>query len=186
MKNLNPTLWRTCRMLAGSTRIRLLRELHDRPGQSVGQLADSVGIGESDASQELRRIQSRGLLKSERLGARVIYRLEPDPQVTSAAPLLKALIRTMDAHPSHRDETIGRIAAGLAWPRRVAIAQALMTAPKTVIELSVDLRWSSFAVFNHAGLMRKAGWIRNIEGRMHLTVPDHPLGEALARLLKSV
>jgi DNA-binding transcriptional ArsR family regulator len=186
MKNLNPTLWRTCRMLAGSTRVRLVRELHDRPGQSVGQLANSVGIGESDASQELRRIQSRGLLKSERLGARVIYRLEPDPQVTSAAPLLKALIRTMDLHPPQRDETIGRIAAGLAWPRRVAIAQSLMASPKTATELVVDLGWSSFAVFNHAGLMRKAGWIRSVEGRMHLTVPEHPLADALARLLKSI
>lgn len=44
MKNLNPTLWRTCRMLAGTTRIRLLRELHTHPGQSVSELARAVGI----------------------------------------------------------------------------------------------------------------------------------------------
>ncbi len=67
MKNLNPTLWRTCRMLTGTNRVRLLRELHDHPGQSVSQLAAALGIGPSDASQELRRIQSRGLLKSERV-----------------------------------------------------------------------------------------------------------------------
>ena len=35
MKTLNPTLWRTCRMLAGANRIRLLRAIFAQPGQSV-------------------------------------------------------------------------------------------------------------------------------------------------------
>ena len=185
MKNLNPTLWRTCRMLTGTNRVRLLRELHDRPGQSVSQLAAAVGIGPSDASQELRRIQSRGLLKSERTQGRVFYRLEADPQVASAGPLLKALRTALASLPPKQDADIARIAAGLAWSRRVAMAHALLGGPKTSTELSVELRLSSFAVYSHLRILQKAGWIQQKNGRMHLVPPDHPLGRVLAQLLRT-
>ena len=36
---LHPTLWRTCRVLAGPTRLRLLRRVIARPGLTVQQLA---------------------------------------------------------------------------------------------------------------------------------------------------
>ena len=44
MRNLNPTLWRTCRVLSGENRIKLLRQIHDHPGQAVSELALAVGI----------------------------------------------------------------------------------------------------------------------------------------------
>ena len=185
MKNLNPTLWRTCRMLTGTHRVRLLRELHDRPGQSVSQLAAAVGIGPSDASQELRRIQSRGLLKSERTQGRVIYRLEADPQVASAGPLLKALRTALASLPPKQGADIARIAAGLAWSRRVAMAHALLGGPKTSTELSVELRLSSFAVYSHLRILRQAGWIQQKNGRVQLVTPDHPLGRILVQLLRN-
>ena len=86
MANLNPTLWRTCKMLAGQTRIRLLRQLHRQPGPCVADLGKAVGIKRSDASQELRRIQSRGLLKSMRQGIPLVYRMEPDPKSPPPPP----------------------------------------------------------------------------------------------------
>ena len=57
MQNLNPTLWRTCKMLAGRTRIRMLRQLLEHPGECVSALGKRVAIKESAASQELRRIR---------------------------------------------------------------------------------------------------------------------------------
>ncbi len=187
MKNLNPTLWRTCRMLAGSTRIRLLRGLHDHPGRCVNDLAQDIGIGISDASQELRRIQSRGLLRSKREGARVLYRLEADPQVASAAPILKALKTALATLPPERDEDMRRIAFGLAYPRRIAIARALLAEPQTGMGLSQELELSTFAVFNHVRILRESGWVRRgADQRLNLSPPDHPLGAALFRLLSSV
>jgi DNA-binding transcriptional ArsR family regulator len=185
MKNLNPTLWRTCRMLSGDTRIRLLRALHDHPGRAVCQLAKEVGIGRSDASQELRRIQSRGLLRTHRENARVIYRMEADPQVSSAAPLLKALKSALATFPPERDEAIGQIAFGLAYPRRIAIAQALLEEPQSGCSLSGRLAWSTFAVYSHLQILRTCGWVSRIDRRLHLTPPEHPLAEALVRLLRT-
>lgn len=126
MQNLNPTLWRTCKMLAGRARIRLLRQLHDHPEECVSALGERVALKEAAASQELRRIQSRGLLQAERRGVRLVYRLAADPQVASAAPLLKALQTAFDACPAERDADMVAIAAGLAHERRIRIVRTLL------------------------------------------------------------
>lgn len=185
MKTLNPTLWRTCRMLAGANRIRLLRAIFEKPGQSVTELAQALGIGASDASQELRRIQSRGLLKSSRNGLRVVYRPEADPQVPTAAPLLKALKTVFSGFPPERDAEMRNLAFGLAYPRRIAIARTLQAAPQTELDLGVALKLSSYAVFTHAKILRDGGWIRRDGQMRHFATPGHPLAEALARLLRA-
>ncbi len=186
MKTLNPTLWRTCRMLAGANRIRLLRAMAEKPGQSVTELARALGVGTSDASQELRRIQSRGLLKSSRDGIRVVYRLEADPQVPTAAPLLKALKSAFSNFPPERDNELRQLAFGLAYPRRIAIARALQAAAQTELDLSSTLKLSSFAVQSHAKILQDGGWIRR-DGRIRrFATPDHPLAEALARQLRTL
>ena len=185
MKTLNPTLWRTCRMLAGVSRIRLLRAMYEKPGQSVTELAHSLGIGASDASQELRRIQSRGVLKSSREGLRVVYRPEADPQVSTAAPLVKALKAAFSRFPQERDEEMCKLAFGLAYPRRIAIARSLQAAPQSEGDLCLALKLSSFAVFSHTKILRESGWIRRTGRLRSLSTPDHPLAETLARLLRT-
>ena len=45
MPSLNPTLWRTCKMLAGPTRIRLLRQIQAHPESGVTVLGRLAGIG---------------------------------------------------------------------------------------------------------------------------------------------
>jgi len=183
MNQLNPTLWRTCRALSGNTRIRLLRQIHEKPGRNVAELAAAVGIGRSDASQELRRLQSRGLLRSSRTGAHLVYRMEADPQVKSAAPLLKALESALSDYPAERDGEICEIAFGLAYPRRIAIAQALLAAPQSDNELGAALRLPGFAVFSHLRILQKSGFARRQNGRCHFQIPAHPLAKALVRLL---
>lgn len=107
---LHPTLWRTCRVLAGPTRLRLLRRVIARPGLTVQQLADAQDIGKSRASQELRRLQSRGLIQARRKSARVAYHPVPDPLVATAKPLLEAM-KTAFASTAPRQD---RLAIGSA------------------------------------------------------------------------
>jgi DNA-binding transcriptional ArsR family regulator len=184
-RQLNPTLWRTCRVLAGRIRLKLLRQLHDAPGQSVSDLARTVGIGVSDASQELRRLQSRGLLQAERKGARLIYRLGADPQVPSAAPLLKALVAALSSHPPDRDEAMSSIATGLAHPRRIALAAALMKSPRTIVELHRTTRIPKAPLHHHLGFLSAGGYIKNHKGTLTFRPPHHPLARALSRLVQT-
>ena len=184
MYTLNPTLWRTCRVLSGQTRLALLRQLHHRPGQSVSSLARAVHVGLSDASQELRRLQSRGLLQVDRQGRFTVYRLGADPQVPSAAPLLKALKTCLAASSPEQDPSIMQIATGLAHARRIAIAQTLIHSPCALPALQSALHIPQNALSRHVGALLRSGLVRR-EGRfLFFSPPRHPLAHALARLLR--
>lgn len=184
MKNLNPTLWRTCRMLSGSTRIKLLRQLHDRPGQNIATLASTLGICRPFASQEMRRIQSRGLLKPVRCGASLVYQPCADPQVSSAAPLLKAVQAALDTWPPHRDLEMAIIAAGLAHERRIAMAQSLMQSPKTSRQLLAEVPMAPCSWQLHIHALKASGFIAAHDKQLSFRTPAHPLGRALAKLLR--
>jgi DNA-binding transcriptional ArsR family regulator len=182
MNALNPTLWRTCRVLSGNTRISLMRALLSTPGQPITLLANEVGIGISDASQELRRLQSRGLLRAERKGPYVIYTPEPDPQVASAAPLLSALEMALKG-PPQQDEGMIRIAAGLAHPRRIEIARILKHQSQPILALEQNLGYHRAVLNRHLKVLMDAGFIHR-KGKILLFLPSsHPLSLALADLL---
>lgn len=183
MQNLNPTLWRTCRMLSGDTRLRLLRALHDQPGRNVTELARAMEIGRSDASQELRRIQSRGLLQPEHRGAALIYRVGADPQVASAAPLLKALKAAFSSAAAGQVATIRAIANGLAHPKRIAILKSLMQAPKSVYALQKEIRTEFGNLQRHVQTLRAGGLVSRKDRLLHFTAPTHPLARAFILLL---
>ena len=170
-------------MLAGPTRIRLLRRLRQTPGLNVSQLGKAVGILRSDASQELRRIQSRGFLQSERQGVFLVYRLQPDPQVTSAAPLLEAICETLSTRPERFDRVACSVAAGLAHERRIHIVRLLLHGPVPLDLLASQLQASRTAFLHHLGQLEKHGWIRMHGNMAVLKVRDHPLARALVKLL---
>lgn len=181
---LNPTLWRTCRVLSGQTRLRLLRLVFENPNRCVSEMARAAGIGESDASQELRRLQSRGLLQRQAVGATVMYRPGADPQVPSAAPLLAALRKSM-ALPPEQDGEILRIAKGLSHERRICLARLFMEDIQTFSSLIAKGGLNPAALRRHLASLREGGWIRR-EGRsLVFAPPHHPLARALFRLLES-
>ena len=158
MNALNPTLWRTCRVLRGKIRISLFRALLSTPGQPITSLAREVGIGVSDASQELRRLQSRGLLRAERKGSFVIYTPTPDPQVASSAPLLSALEMALKS-PQKQDEMIIRIATGLSHPRRIEIARVLKHQAQPILSLEQNLGYHRAVLNRHLKLLIEAGFV---------------------------
>ncbi len=184
MHNLNPTLWRTCRMLAGATRIQLLRQLHDHPGSNISALSQAIGISQPYASQEMRRIQSRGFLRPAHRGASLVYQPIPDPQVASAAPLLKAVLAALGSRPARQDEEMMAIAAGLAHERRIAMARALLAAPKTLRQLRSEIPMAPCSFQLHLRTLLASGFARQRNQQVQFAVPAHPLGQALARLLR--
>ena len=186
MKQLNPTLWRTCRILAGPTRVKLLRQIHDHPGYPVSELAKIVQIGVSAASQDLRRIQSRGLLQANRQGSLLIYRMGADPQVPSAAPLLKALVKAFDSIPPEQDFDMIPIATGLSHPRRISIANILMKSPSSTASLQLATHIPSGPLHLHIQTLAIGGWTQINNRILSFCVPAHPLAQALTKLLQNM
>lgn len=179
---LSPTLWRTCRVLSGRVRLDLLRRVILRPGLNVSELAKEAGVGISDASQELRRIQSRGLIRRTSRGPAIVYTPVSDPLVPSAAPLLRVLKYLWPTERSD-DPHIERIAKGLASERRVALVRILSKQPASMEELSGRLRTAPSNLTRHLAILRQTGWLFR-EGRSYrLKPPTHPLQAALLDML---
>jgi DNA-binding transcriptional ArsR family regulator len=68
---------RVLKLLADSTRLRLIRELlHGE--HSVGDLADHLGVRQAAVSQHLAKLRWAGVVTSRRDGNRIYYRTTDD------------------------------------------------------------------------------------------------------------
>lgn len=175
-----PTLWRTSRMLAGPARLDLLRRIIETPNRRVSDLAAAAGLSESRTSQELRRLQARGLVQAVRKGPAVSYRPVPDPLVASAKPLLAAAKTALSKRPA--EETI-RVAKAFGHERRLQIVRILQKGSCRFVELAIVAEMSEMALFRHLRKLREAGMVRQGKRGWELAPNAHPLAQALLRLL---
>jgi DNA-binding transcriptional ArsR family regulator len=65
---------RTMQALATPSRVRILGQLREGPN-SVGELADAVGMEQSAVSHQLRLLRHLGLVVATRRGKRIVYAL---------------------------------------------------------------------------------------------------------------
>ena len=114
---LQPTLWRTCRVLANRTRLRIFVLLLEQPGQTVSTVAARLKLSVPVASQYLRAMEARSLLKVRRFGLRVAYRIADD-QNGPAQGLVRALRQTFRRYSSPA-ETIFKQATAFTHARRI-------------------------------------------------------------------
>lgn len=178
---LTPTLWRTCRVLAGPTRLELLRRIIESPEPCVSELMKAVRISETRASQELRRLQSRGLVQAAREGRWVRYRPAPDPKVPSAKPLLAAARASLARRSAM--ETI-RVAKAFGHERRLKMVRLLQDGARRGEELQFLAGLSRSALFRHLDVLKAGGVVRRSGNRWELAPNVHPLAKAVEALLR--
>lgn len=63
------------KMLANSTRLRLLHALARSGELCVNDLADSLGMKQQAVSNQLQRLSARGIVGSRRMGNQIFYRI---------------------------------------------------------------------------------------------------------------
>lgn len=182
---LHPTLWRTCRILAGNTRLRLLRNVVREPGLTVSRLAELTGIKRSRASQELRRLQSRGLIQARRKGGYVRYVPVSDPLVATAKPLLEALKSIFLENPATPNETLIAPATALSDPRRIAILSELLNGPRHFDEIQAAVHIPAISLRRHLRRLNELGLAGHARQIWCLIPARQPLARTLMHLLKS-
>lgn len=178
---LKPTLWRTCRVLANHDRLTLLCEIIRRPHQPVSELAARTQIPLPTASQYLRALNARGLLRAQRTGRWVRYRATPDVTMPETRRLLKALKRVLvtDDRPA---EEVMRTLTGFTHPRRLAILKALQVGPLTYVEIQDHTGISRRAIDRHLRKLLVRGIIRREGDLLILAHPRDSLGRTLVQL----
>ena len=65
---------RVCKAIADVKRLLIINELRDGP-RTVGELAESLGIPQANASQHLAILRDRGIVTARRAGSNIHYSL---------------------------------------------------------------------------------------------------------------
>jgi DNA-binding transcriptional ArsR family regulator len=182
-EQLHPTLWRTCRVLANTTRLRLIAQLAHKQPQSVSELAEQLALTLPVASQSLRALESRGLLKARRIGLRVEYRI---PARDDAGPLVELVIALQKAlrQSSESTEDLVKLATGFTHPSRIAIYRSLHPQPLTQEQIQVVTRVSFQAMSRHLRKLVSRGYIVASQDKYQQVNHPHAIGQALASLAK--
>lgn len=185
MRDLQPSLWRTCRILANASRIRCLKCVLVQPVSQVGAIAQELGIPLHYASQYLRALQARGLLEATRQSRWVYYAPTPDPLVPSAKPLLDAL-RTALLEECRSERQIVHDLTAFTHPRRLAILACLLRRKSATAEtLAAFTRISQPAMSRHLTKLQDRDLVVENKGRWALKPCTHQPAQTLLACLRA-
>ena len=179
--SLQPTLWRTCRVLANRLRLKMFGVVAQEPGQTVSVVAKRVHVPVAVASQYLRALEARGFLEARRNKRWVEYR-PLDPENTKPGNTLAgALAREFQSKKAV--ETAFRLVTAFTHPRRIEIYRALVPRAQTLEELakSTGIPWRT--LLRHLSKLRTRGFVlhRGLHPREYaVAAHPSPFGCALA------
>jgi DNA-binding MarR family transcriptional regulator len=178
---LNPTLWRTCRVLANKTRLRVIRELCSRPEQRVSDVAGRLHLSLSLVSQSLRALNARGLLRARRIGKYVYYSPCANRSIQFSTPLLRAILRTI-TKDKQSNANIYRYATAFTHPRRILIITTLYKRPMRLKEIAIKTNISRNALDRHLRKLISRGFLTHADRWYVCSVPRHKFARLLLRL----
>jgi len=179
---LQPTLWRTCRIIACETRLQLLWHIFEEGEACVGQLAEWVGITQPTASNQLRSLNARGLILSRREKQKVIYRAKANQAVDFAPELLEALRQCHERAMPFK--TVIRQATAFTHGRRIEVVRALNGKKLSFGKLLNATGISPAALSRHLEKLEARGFIKKTDGIYRLAWPGNPLGRALIKIAR--
>jgi len=181
--NLNPTLWRTCRMLANHRRLNIIHHLIDKEPLTLTQLAVACKMSMPACSQYTRQITARGLCQEIRRGSYAFFDLTPDPAIPYSAILLKAIVSSLKLA---KKDYAGQIADLTAYTHvsRIRIVNYISEKGSArLCEMQRSLHISESALLRHIEkLARRSVIARTEDDHYHLTKSPTPLAKELKRI----
>lgn len=180
---LNPTAWRTFRVLANGFRLELLKAVIEKPGRSVKDYALELELTPNLAGKYLRELQARGVLSARRRGRCLLYSPGPNPTIPFTKPLYNALKKALIGDQVDTTRIIWALTA-YTHPRRMIIVLGLAQTPMTSEDLLKATGISGQALPRHLDkLQRREIVVEGIDDQWHLVKPDGKLSEALLQIV---
>lgn len=181
MHKLEPTLWRTCRVLANEKRLALLFELFARKECCVIELAKAVDISESKASLHLRALSARGLIYQRRRNMLLLCSPKANEGIDAAPLLLNAL--KMCCRENLSIQTLKKQATAFTHARRIEIMQTICRQGSTKDQLHEQTGISFSALTRHLKKLAVRGFILPGRNLYHRAIPPDPLSRTLFKIV---
>jgi len=176
-------LWRSCRTIACDTRLQLLWLLFREKELCVSAVAESLHIGNAQASQQLHILNERGLICFRREKMQVYYRPEANELVEFAPRLLEGLRQCYERQMAHN--TVIRQATALTHERRIEVVRALDRTAMSWNDLAAATGMSDSSLFLHLGKLEARGFVLKTGDAWRLTRPQNRFGSHLLRIALS-
>ena len=176
-----PTLWRTCRVLANRKRLHILALLARNRAQTVSSVAQRMKLSRPTASQYLRALEARGLLTCERVGSRVEYRLA-DGRTKGSADQIVAALRRILGRGGRRFERLFKLATAFTHPRRVEVFRAISGGADSFGNIQAATHIPGPALQRQLEKLEGRGFIGNARGAYAARPQADPFARTLARL----
>lgn len=176
-----PTLWRTCRVLANRKRLQILALVVRRPGQTVSAVAEHIRLSLPAASQYLRALEARGLLTCRRVGLRVEYR-PPAPTIEDPAQEIVAALRLVFRRKAQPVEALFKLATAFTHPRRIEIFRAVKNGTHSFSKLQAGTNISARALLRHLAKLEARGFVKSEMAAYAVINQADQFGRVLARL----
>lgn len=177
-----PTLWRTCRVLANRQRLQMLAMLIREPGQTVSSVARQMRLSLPAASQYLRALEARGLLMCQRVGLRVEYRPVAMTTGGGGGAIATALRMLVGRRRQQPPDVLFKLATAFTHPRRIEVYRAVKNGADSFVRVQAATHISRRALARHLAKLEARGFLKN-EGDVYaVTNHAHPFGRVLARL----
>ncbi len=182
MHSLNPTLWRTCRVLANMKRIELLYTLFEHPDLCVFELAEATDIRPEHASLHLRALSARGLIRQTRRKMRLICRAEANHELDAPPPLLHA-IKQCHSQGMAAEKVI-RQSTAFTHARRIEIIRAIPESGLVMDALQQQTHISYPALKRHLKKLEARGFVVVGRNFVQRAIPPDPLSQALLQIIR--
>ena len=177
-----PTLWRTCRVVANRKRLQTLALLIREPNQTVSAVAERMNLSMPAASQYLRALEARGLLTCRRVGRSVEYRASANTSEGTAGEIINALrlVFRRRAQPI----AIFKLATAFTHPRRIEVFRALTNGADSFAKVQAATHIPARALSRHLAKLEARGFAKNEMAQYVATTQSHPFARVLARLAR--
>lgn len=179
-----PPLWKTCRVLAHETRLRLIWSLFEKDELCVHQLTQAIGTSRPNTSNQLRLLAEHGLIVYRRDKMNVIYRAEANTAMKFAPPILTALRAEFNHSMSFK--TIIRQATALSHGRRIEIVQTLKGKSRSFEELQQATGMSYPALSRHLRKLIDRKFVHHNRKMYRYGKPVNLLGRTLIKLTDEI
>lgn len=177
MSELQPTLWRTCRVLASETKLKILQYLLHKGDCCVSDVANGLGLSLNNASTQLRALNARGLISVRRKGRNVCYRLEANEKLV-APPALMDVITSAILRGVSLDR-IFRICTAFTNERRIRIVRMLFHNPQTFRQLRQRVHVCESSLWLHLDKLISRRFVHYRDGVYRLRRVRDPLRRIL-------
>ncbi|MBC8207215.1 MAG: winged helix-turn-helix transcriptional regulator [Kiritimatiellales bacterium] len=173
-------LWKTCRVIASETRLKMLWYLFAEGELTVMECSQFMRLSPSNTSFQLKMLRECGLVISRREKMEVFCRAEANSAVEFAPEVLEALRRCHELGVSFK--TLIRHATAFTHERRIEILRALRGRSLSALALRDATGMSSSAFCRHLDKLIRRGYVRNLDRSCRIGIPANTLGRTLLKL----